>query len=656
MAIDWLIIAEKESQAMDYAKGLFDLGRPKGNLIKGGLGGTNISSVLDGTVVITRAQGHLFEMAMPDVQNEIYDRKGEATVNEWGMVTSSGWKSDLEMLEHYPVKLDLDHIKYDGREPVSRMRGIARNIGNLMKKADKIVVATDADAEGEMIFRICALQVLGQSLREPNGQKLYRVLPASLDPVSVRKMFQETLQRYDEREGKLGQFYQSLAPQGFARAVADYEFGITYSLLGSFISSEIGEGENTHGFGGVWGRLKNTILGHVRQAERAHDAFVESSKWRIDMVADGGVLQGCENLMFDTRAKAQAYIDSGRLPEVVAIAMTEEDKATLPPKLYSRAELLGEADSKLSGKVDWPEVLQRDYEEHKVLTYPRTDSQHIGEGEFKGLKAYLNNETIQQLMQQRMAEVAQKVEDGSAKAKVFREREPLKRWVDEQKITPHYAIIPNTALPFDEFTIRELSEDDFDLYKLSLYQTMAMFVSDSITRVRSFTALPLKGGGYAFSKSFKEPLEQGWRLLVGNIDKGDASYPKEGKQRVTYTITEVEAKRPSLLTESSLLALLKRRNEGTSATRDATIKQMIDRGGLKRGKGKKLRVNPSLHKVIDVMLEKHWINMDQTGEWQKEIDQISSWDQADAFIYEVRKETEALQRDIEDAFNVKKGE
>lgn len=642
--IDWLVIAEKETQAQSYADALFDKGKPKGSTVKGGMGGNQLSSILGGNVVVTRAQGHLFEMVPPNEQDPQYDRKGGEVVDDWGMVVKSGWKSEQDMLDVYPVHLNIADpkgIKYEAR--TGRHKALATNLKQLVSRSKRIIVGTDGDAEGEMIFQNFRHIMLGAyGVKE---DQLYRVLPASMDVKSVRSMFQNTMQRYDKMDptDSLGSFYKGLQPKGYARAVADYEYGMTYSLLGSLVSQEVGT--DVKSANGVWGRLKNTILGHVRQAEQAHDGFVPSSKYRVDMVSENGVkVNGSERLIFDTQEQAQAFIQNNKLPSRVNIQGKTEVKATLPPKLFSRSELLVAVDKRTSVKgANWADALQSDYEVHKIISYPRSDSQFIGNEGFNNLKKYVQQPEVVKLLQSEMKANAQKVTDGSAKVAFNLARKANKKWVDDAKVVPHFALVPNEETTIGPSTLSRLREDERALYLVALYQTMTLFVTDEKSEKHSVELLSYKEKPL-FKHQYTRVLEQGWRLLNGQIQKSDV-IPEYGEQAVTYAVTEVPAKQPSLLTEGSLLTKLKQRNEGTSATRDKTIEAMIKKKGIVT-KGKELRVVPKLAPVVDYMLQQDWINMDQTSMWQDELDNIQTMNDADIFIKEVRLKTDELQQHI----------
>lgn len=648
--IDWLVIAEKETQAQSYADALFDKGNPKGSTVNGGLGGDQLSSILGGKVLVTRAQGHLFEMAPPNEQDKQYDRKGGDVVDDWGMVVKSGWKSERDMLDVYPVHLNTDDpngIKYEARNP--RLKALANNLKKLVNRSKRIVVGTDGDAEGEMIFQNFRHVMLGEY--GVTDDQLYRVLPASMDVNSVRSMFKNTLQRYDKMDPKdsLGSFYIGLQPKGYARAVADYEYGMTYSLLGSLVSQEVSS--DVKSANGVWGRLKNTILGHVRTAEQAHDNFVPSSKYRVDMKSKNGAkVNGTDRLLFDTKEQAEAFIQKSNLPTRVNVQGRTEIKETIPPKLFSRSELLVAVDNRTSVKgAKWADALQSDYEIHKIVSYPRSDSQYIGNQGFNNLKKYVQQPAVVKLLQAEMQRNAKKVEDGSAKVAFNLGRKANKKWVDDSKVVPHFALVPNEETAIGPNTLTNLRDDERELYLVTLYQTMTLYMSDTKAEKHNVELMMYKDKPL-FKHQFTRVLEQGWRLLNGQIEKSDL-VPEYGTQEVSYVVTEVPAKQPSLLTEGSLLTKLKQRNEGTSATRDKTIEVMLKKKGITK-QGKNLRVSQKLASVVDYMLEQDWINMDQTSMWQSELDDIQSMKDAEVFIKEVRERTDELQQHIRDTLKV----
>lgn len=626
--LDWLILAEKSSQGQDIASAIFDLGRPSGSLTKGGLGGTNLSSRFQGTVKVARFQGHIVEMDWPERQNPKYSRKQQREVNlddlteeekvlhsmgfSVGPKGQTGLLSYEELFDYYPIQLPLGSIAYTTKP---KMKGLAQNVLRLFKEAKHVIIATDADAEGEMIFRNWATEYYKGPLPY---HKLYRVLISSTDKKSIDKAFDETLQPYTDFQGKLGDFYASLYPRGFARGVADYEFGLSYTLYGQLLGGPTG----------VWGRLKNTILGHVFQAEEAHDQFKPGVRYRLDMQSENGVLIKSD-LFFDTKAEGEQKIASLNLPSMYQIQGNVRERLIEPPLLYSRAELLVKA-NELSAK-DWGPVLQRNYEQHKVLSYPRTDSRYITSLEWDGLKQWIQNPVVQEIIQRHLSKYPNET------CALYLDRPLGKRWVDPSKTVPHYALIPNPMIELTSSLYQQLSEDERKLFELDLLRSMTLFYEDC--RVNQLD-VQFEVCEVSFKTSYKEVLDQGWRLLVDDLEKSERM-PKLGEQSVQYVLTEVPNKQPPLLTEASLLKLLKRRNEGTSATRDGTIYEMLRRRGLVK-EGGRLRLSPKLKPIVRSMFEKGYIEMDQTAQWQSMLDEIQTEKDAYAFIASVRDDTQSL--------------
>lgn len=639
--MDWLIIAEKASQARDIANAIFDKGRPKGDLVKGGLGGNHLSSRFSGEVYVTRFQGHVVEMDWPSEQDAKYDRKPEE--DEWGFSDFIGTKvPPQEMYDKYPIELKVksDDIlisvkKKKGKEtPDPQMKKIADNVYRLFKQAKHVVIATDGDPEGEMIFRNWAKVYLGSRYQIPES-KLYRVIISSTDVTSINKAFDTTLQRYDQMKGKVGQFYETLFPQGIARGIADYEFGLSYALYGEHLAqlNNVPYKLQT----GVWGRLKNTILGHVYQAEEAHDHFVPSSTYRVDMKTQNGVLLK-SNQVFDTKEEGTTFLKKASLPKEVVLTGKRSQTKQVPPALYSRTELMV-ALNKVNSRKDWNPILQRLYETKKILSYPRTDSQHITQLEWDGLKRYFEIPIVRELVGQFIALNNKEASD----YQVVLDREPLKKWVDDQKTVPHYALIPNFEVPLSEVIYNHLDDDEKTVFDLDLKQSMALFLSDTVLEKIDIAHIE---GDVTFKDTYQVVKEQGWRLLTGDLAK-DTKVPDMGPQKVSYVLTEVPAKQPSLLTVGSLLKLLKRRGEGTSATRDKTVEELLNgKRSIRQDRKGGLRLQDDLKPVVALMLDQHWINMDQTAEWQKTLNQINNVDDAHAFIHQVRQDTRAIHQSI----------
>lgn len=626
--IDWLIFAEKKDQANKISDAIFDLGKPSGSFNNGGYGGSNLSSVLDGEVRIVHFSGHIYQMELPNNQDSKYALVTEKKKNKFGMVITNGeHKSISDVLSNYPIELNLDRIKWklseDNSNKTNKFKTMSKNMKDLYKKSQNIIVSTDFDNEGEMIFR----NWLNINIKNPKWDTLYRVKMNSTTPKEIRSAFSNLIS-YSNNNKKLKAMYA----QGFARSIADYEYGLSFTFYGWVLAKNKGLHK------GQYGRLKNSLLGVVHQAEIKHDQFKPSSQYRIDMVLpNGDVLEGNEDLIFDTQELAGEYIKKNNLPKQARVEYTEKTEEELPPKLYSRNELLKvlmkKHDKMLSKGETWNSPLQTLYEQKSLITYPRTDVQFISLEIYKTLQSLAQTSTVQQLLKQQITKNAEK-HDIPVDLKFDATKEPHKKHVDESKLDgeSHYALVPTDKEPTD---FKSLTNIEKVVYLEDLFHTMTIFCNNTITKVRQYKS------GEKFKATQHSIEQQGFRLLNGNIKKDKGQFPEAGLYEVTYQISEVKAKKPPLFTKMSLIGLTKRVNWGTSATRDATIEELINKGSLIMD-GKYLRINPNLSSTIEKLLLEKLIDFEMTSEWQDQLDKLSDTSDAKDFINKTRINTQEV--------------
>lgn len=623
---DWLIVAEKNSQAKNIAAGLFDKKKGSGSFQNGGFGGQDVSSVLSGDVRITHFVGHIYEMKMPNEQDDKYNIKSDERTNSLGMVIGGGYKSKEEMMENYPIELDLNHIQWKLSQV--KHRKISNNLKKLYNNAKNIVVATDFDNEGEMIY----MNWQKNNIKNPDWHKLYRLKINDMTPVAVQKAFKNLI-AYSSNDQTLNM----MQSQGFARSIADYEYGLSFSYYGRQLASQMGSAK------GQYGRLKNSLLGVVYNQEKEHDNFVEKSHYRIDMVLPNGeTLQGDETLVYDKKEDAENYIKKGELPSRATINYEEKTVSENPKKLYSRNELIIAMTKKhsklLSKNESWNTPLQSLYEKHVLLSYPRTDIQYIGKNTYKELSNVLQTPKVQSLIEERVKHVEQK-SGMQCDIKIDPQTPPKKAYVDDSKLNgeSHYALVPteNEPIHFDALTQAEQA-----MYIEDLMHTMAIFCNPALVIKRSYTS------GNHFKANQSRFKQYGYRFITDQVTENKDQFPDSGVYDVTYKATEVKAKRPPLFTETSLLAMMKKVNWGTSATRDATVHDMIKKGSFKKSKGK-LRVNPELKSTVQILLDHKLIDFKMTSNWQSKLDKIITNDDAQRFIDETRQETRHIHHTFE---------
>lgn len=619
--VDWLIIAEKNSQAKKIASILFDKKKGNGSFQNGGFGGQQVSSILDGEVRIVHFKGHIYEMEMPNNQSSEYSLSTETKTNKFGMTFGGESKEPEEVLNNYPIELNLNKIKW--KLSKSEHKQISNNMKKLYKDAKNIVVATDFDNEGEMIFR----NWQNLNISRPKWDQMFRAKFNALTDKDILHAFNNLIP-YKNNPKELSEMYA----KGFARSIADYEYGLSFTFYGWCLSKKYNVKK------GQYGRLKNALLGVVYNQEIAHDEFVPSSQYRIDMVLPNGeILQGDESYIFKTEEAAKRYIDKNTLPNKIDLDFKETEKKQLPPKLFSRNELLvklmKEFKKELKGNDTWNTYLQSLYEEHTLLSYPRTDIQYISEDIYEGLKELIKTNAVQHLLNTEIEKNIKKF-NVTNDIKIDVNKPSSKRYVDESKLEgeSHYALIPTTKEPTN---YSELSPLEQIVYRTDLIHTMAIFCNPALVRNREYKAIE------NFSSKQTKTVQYGYKLLVGSISENKDKFPEKGNYDVTYKVSEVKAKRPSLFTEVSLLNMTKRVNWGTSSTRDATITNLLEKQSLIKDK-EYLRINPDLKSTIKLLLNKDLINFEMTSDWQTQLDKLTNYNDALEFINTTREDTKLV--------------
>ncbi|MDQ7134561.1 DNA topoisomerase [Staphylococcus aureus] len=624
--IDWLIFAEKHDQAKKIADVLFDRGSPNGSFNKDGYGGKDISSILNGEIRIVHFIGHIYEMKMPPQQDNCYDLSSKEKTNRFGMKYGGEPKDIGEVFNNYPIELNLKRIKWQYSQ--EKFKTLSMNMKKLYNDSKNIIVSTDFDNEGEMIFR----NWQSENVNQPKWNNMYRAKMNSTTPKDIKKAF-ENLISYTPSKNILNTMYA----QGFARSIADYEYGLSFTFYGWIYSKK----SNTKR--GQYGRLKNSLLGVVYNQEKEHDNFKPSSNYRIDMVLpNGDILKGDESLTFKTQEAAKQYLSKGLLENKVSINYDEKEKVITPPKLYSRNELLVALMKKHEKVLDkndtWNNHLQTLYDRHSLLSYPRTDVQYISEEIYKTLQSLAETESVQRLLNQQIKQVLENNQINNDL--VFNSQQASnKKHVNNAKLEgeSHFALVPTDKEPTK---FEKLSKAEQAVYLEDLIHTMSIFCNNSIVIQRSYFT-----EDNCFKATQKQIKQHGFQILLDNIKENEGGFLEHGIYDVEYKISEVKAKRPPLFTKVSLVSMTKRVNWGTSATRDSTIEDLINKESIVVKNGF-LRINPELKETIQLLLDTNLINFEMTSEWQDKLDKLSTYDDAVAFIKDTRQDT----KDVHQSF------
>jgi DNA topoisomerase-3 len=609
-----LVIAEKPSVGQDLARvlpGSFAKAGPKGE------------QYLEGDdYVITWAIGHLVQLADPEEYGEQFKK--------WRM-------ADLPIVPtHFKLVVRDDRSK-------KQMNVVKRLLAR--DDIDQLVNACDAGREGELIFAY---------LYEKAGSKkpVQRLWLSSMTDAAIRAAF-DGLRPSEE--------LASLEDAARSRSEADWIVGMNATRAATIRLRSSFDGAVS------LGRVQTPTLAILARREEEIRAFVPEPYWVVD--ADFEAVQSPAGRRYEGRfhAGSKPRIASGEEAAAIVAAceaqtgeitkLQKSEQRQRAPLLYHLTSLQSEASSRFGFTARRTlAAAQRLYEEHKALTYPRTNSRYItGDmvGEIKPIAAL----------------VGQRPEyRGAAEYVTGLDVLPLGRVVDDAKVTDHHAIIPTNAErhPWDRIAG---NEDDRRIYDLVVRRFLAVFHPEAVfenTRVETTVA------GHVFRTRGKLLLVPGWRAAYGetaDLDEGSGDDDEGREQRLPkleqgeasavreITLERKETKPPQRYNDGSLLksmetagklvedeALREAMQEsgiGTPATRAAIIERLLQVGYIERD-GRALVVTEKGLNVIRLLGSHPLTSPELTGDWENRLAKIESGaDSRTAFMGDIVKFAES---------------
>lgn len=418
--------------------------------------------------VVVWALGHLVTLADP----ELYDEKYKS------------WRiEDLPML---PAKMELVVMK-----ETAKQFGVVKN---LMKSPDisELIIATDAGREGELVAR-WILKKAGW--RKP----IKRLWISSLTERAIKEGFNNL---------KLGKEYESLYAAAECRAEADWIVGLNVTrALTCKYNAQLSAG-----------RVQTPTLAMVVERENEIKQFKPKDYWSINILAKGFTLrwqdQSGQNRIFD-KQKAEVLLAkvTGKVGEVVDVK--KEAKKELPPLAYDLTELQRDANRKygFSAKTT-SSVMQQLYENHKLVTYPRTDSRYI-------------SEDIVATLPERLKSIALGPYVDLARSILRNKLIITKRFVDGSKVSDHHAIIPTEQPP----TLSRLSSEELKIYDLIVKRFLAVL---SPAFEYEQTLVKAAANGELFTAKGKIVKLKGWRKVYeGQGHFGDDLRDEDSEEEQT---------------------------------------------------------------------------------------------------------------------------
>ena len=554
------IIAEKPSVARDIARIVGANSRQDG--------------YLEGSdYVVTWAMGHLIALAMPET---------------YGF---SAYKAEDLPIRPNPFQLVVRQVRKD-KEYISDPAALKqlKVIRSCFDKADRIIVATDAGREGELIFRYI-YQYL--DCKKP----FERLWISSLTDKAIREGLSNL---------KAGSCYDNLYYSAKARSEADWLVGINASRALSIARKG----------GYSLGRVQTPTLAMVCRRYIENRDFSSVPYWKLSVLTEKEDLSlktvGCKD--YESEASAQTALAALRSQSQLTVeTVVRKVAGTPPPLLYDLTALQKDANRRHGFSADKTLSIAQSLYEKKITTYPRTGSRYISEDVFEEVPALLRK-------------IGKTLSN------------PLNRHsVDNTKVTDHHAIILTGETPSG------LSTDEITIYQMVVNRFVEAFSPDS---EEERMQVRFTDGTNTFTWKACRQISLGWKAV--QKDKATEADKKEDSDEhilsslpnltedevlslVNADITEHKTKPKPLYTEATLLSAMENAGKevedaeskkamaecgiGTPATRANIIETLILRDYIRRDKKAIIPTEKGLA-VYEIVKDKKIANAEMTGSWE----------------------------------------
>ena len=554
------IIAEKPSVARDIARIVGANSKQDGYMEGCGY-------------LVTWAMGHLIVLAMPET---------------YGF---SAYKAEDLPIRPNPFQLVVRQVRKD-KEYVSDPAALKqlKVIRSCFDKADRIIVATDAGREGELIFRY-----IYQHL---NCHKPFdRLWISSLTDKAIREGLSNL---------KPGIHYDNLYHSAKARSEADWLVGINASRALSIARKG----------GYSLGRVQTPTLAMVCRRYIENRDFSSVPYWKLSVLTEieGLSLKAIGSADYESEASAQTALAALRSQSQLTVeSVVRKVAGTPPPLLYDLTALQKDANKRHGFSADKTLSIAQSLYEKKITTYPRTGSRYISEDVFEEVPVLLRK-------------IGKTLSN------------PLNRHsVDNTKVTDHHAIIPTGETPSG------LSTDEITIYQMVVNRFIEAFSPDS---EEERMQVQFTDDTNIFTWKACRQISLGWKAVQKNKateteekEDGDeqvlSSLPNltEGEvlSLVNADITEHKTKPKPLYTEATLLSAMENAGKdvkeddkrkvmaecgiGTPATRANIIETLILRDYIRRDKKSIIPTEKGLA-VYEIVKNKKIANAEMTGSWE----------------------------------------
>lgn len=566
--------------------------------------------------IITWAIGHLVGLAEPDAYDPKYKR--------WNL-------RDLPIIpEQFKII------------PNPKTKDQLKVIGEVAKRCSHIVNACDAGREGQYIFALIQQQL---KLKQP----VKRLWISDLTPESIGRGFAEL---------KDGVEFENLTQAARARSEADWLIGMNASRAFT----------TRHQTLLSVGRVQTPVLALIFDRQKEIEAFESQTFYDVkalfkqDQLEYAGTWQG-ERLTSQEKAETIAAKVRGKNGTITKYEVKETKE--YPFKLYDLTLLQREANAKYGYSAKKTlDLAQALYERHKVISYPRTNSNYVNEQNIEGM-----HKALHMLKSTSYASMA-------AGADPNRVHVNNKAVCNPQRVEDHHAILPTLKRP------GTLSKEEQHIYDLVITRFLSHFYPPAM--YKQHTVLT-EVEGETFKTGIKELLSLGWKVLISqDTEKKKSKSSKKGKEDeeeenqewndrsfdltpdkpVQCKKSEVKEKAtqpPKSYTEGTLLKAMESAGKsiedealrdamkdsglGTPATRAATIERLKKVGYITM-QGKKITVTQKGRTAVELIRHagvELLASPEMTGQWERRLHQISKGEaSADVFMQNVQKFTVSI--------------
>ncbi|MCR5786871.1 MAG: hypothetical protein K6G28_04150 [Acholeplasmatales bacterium] len=581
------------------------------NIIDAKLENANISRYKGYSIgkefIYTHCIGHLLVLKMPGEINSNYIK--------WTLNSLPFNFKDI------PLKVN-DSVK-EQYEIVNRLMHDER--------VTEIVNACDSDREGDLIFRNL------YKASHPSVKNVSRMWIESQTPEGILESFKT---RLDERE------YNNVYFAGKARSYADYIIGLnsTRAMTCKF-SREKNEILPI-------GRVQTPTLRILVDTEKEINNFVPKVFYKIQ--ANGNVNgadlignyinKDLEQNRFNTKEEAMKIVEKIGLGEAIITEASTTERKEPPKLLYSLSDLQVDMDKRYHiSAIDVLNTVQSLYETHKLVTYPRTDENHISKELASKLTPILKSLSVH-------TELRDEIINNNYKINSI--------MIAKKDIGAHEALTP-TGLKVDKEYLKKLSLNEIHVYMAIVERFLAAFLPDAriskqkITFVKNeevfestFEACTFLGHRKAYTYGKKETKEETKEFIKAKEN--------DIVNILSLDITEGKTQPPSRFSEGSLIKMMKNPSKyvddkenkdilkkvegiGTEATRASIIKELHERNLIEDYQKKYIRPTEKGMRLIDMIPSEDIKSVKLTAYFEKRLDEISKGTfECEAFLDEIR--------------------